>query len=161
MQESSPTQTFTLDHPQLQAAVAAAKDRFGRIRAKYPKLKGYLVLSIPGKQTGIGSSPQDILANLPVIVVDDDAKSALRELIRKPPPKDASKAEKERWSDQTQELSTHLRYHGDCRVEIRFDQLDYELIWRLQSDELVGTEPPSLTSVMPKPGNASASTSVR
>ena len=32
----------------------------------------------PGKQTGIGSSPQEILASLPAIVVDDAANSALR-----------------------------------------------------------------------------------
>ena len=131
---------LTLDLPQLQAAVAAAKDRFGRIRAKYPQLRGYLVLSIPGKQTGIGSSPMEILAALPSIVVDDAAKSALLDFLKSPPSKEASETEKKRWSEQLQQLASRLRYHGDCRVEIRFDHLDYALIRQLQSDELVDRE---------------------
>ena len=131
---------LTLVLPQLQAAVAAAMDRFGRIRAKYPQLRGYLVLSIPGKQTGSGSSPRESLAALPSIVVDDAAKTALRDSLNNPPPTEASETEKKRWNEQLQQLATRLRYHGDCRVEIRFDHLDYELIRQLQSDELVDRE---------------------
>lgn len=129
-----------LNHHSFQAAVKEVRDRFAMLKAKHPTLKGYHVLSIPGKQTGIGSSPQEILASLPSIVVEDAAKSALRDFLKTPPSKEASETEKKRWNEQLQELATRLRYHGDCRVEIRFDQLDYALIARLQSDELVDRE---------------------
>lgn len=62
MQTPSPTQTpaagcaTCLDFAQLQTAVAAARERFARIREKYPQLKGYLVFCLPGKQTGITTS---------------------------------------------------------------------------------------------------------
>lgn len=137
MQESSPTATSTLDHPQLQAAVAAAKDRFGRIRAKYPQLKGYLVLSIPGKQTGISSSAREILNDLPALVVDDAAKARILHHLKTPPPKDAGEAAKKQWDEQFEELVRELSYDGGVRVELRFNSLDYDLIHQLQSDGLV------------------------
>jgi hypothetical protein len=57
----------TLDHDQFQAVVKAARDRFAMLKVKHPPLKGYLVLSIPGKQTGIGSGAKEILDDLPAL----------------------------------------------------------------------------------------------
>jgi hypothetical protein len=63
-----------LNLEQLKVAVAAAKRQFGLIRKKYPELKAGLVLSLPGGQTEIDSSPAQILKEFPAMVVDDGNK---------------------------------------------------------------------------------------
>jgi hypothetical protein len=35
------------------------------------------------------------------------------------------------------QLAPQLKYYGECQVEIRFNRLNYELIWKLQVDDLV------------------------
>lgn len=138
---SMTTQTLqTLDHDRFHAAVKAAKDRFSQLKEKHPALKGYLVLSIPGKQAGIGSSPSEILDALPALIADDDAKEAYAACLDQQLPKDASESQKQRAKERQEELSRSLNYDGRVRVEIRFDHLDYALIDRLQSDELVDRE---------------------
>jgi hypothetical protein len=130
----------TLDHDQFHAAVKAAHDRFAMLKAKYPTLKGYLVLSIPGKQTGIGSSAKEILGDLPALIVDDGAKATFQQHLKSPPPKDAGEKAKKEWDGRYEELVAELKYNGGVRVELRFDNLDYELIAQLQADELVDRE---------------------
>jgi hypothetical protein len=130
----------TLDHDQFQAAVKAARDRFAMLKAKHPTLKGYLVLAIPGKQTGIGSGAKEILGDLPALVVDDADKAAFQQHLNSSPPKDAGEKAKKEWDKRCEELVAELHYDGGVRVELRFDNLDYELIGRLQSDELVDRE---------------------
>jgi len=61
---------------QLKAAVTAAKGQFGLLRKKYPIISGYLVLSLPSGQTGLDSSPAQILKEFPAVVVDDAAKTS-------------------------------------------------------------------------------------
>jgi hypothetical protein len=95
---------------QLQFAVAAAKRQFDLIRKKYPALKAkdkeaYLVMSLPSGQTGIDSSPTQILSEFPAMVVDDGT----------PGPK----------------------YDEKTQVEIRFNDLKFDLVWKLQVDDLV------------------------
>lgn len=127
----------TLDPDQFQAAVMAARDRFTQLKEKHPTLKGHIVLCIPGKQTGINSSPTDILKELPALIVDDPARKAFIANRDKPLPKDASESQRQRAKEDLKELALSLRYDGGVRVEIRFDSISYELVWRLQSDELV------------------------
>ena len=69
-----------LNLEQLKTAVAAAKRQFGLIRNKYPELKVYLVLSLPGGQTEIDSSPAQILKEFPAMGVDDSDKTAALDL---------------------------------------------------------------------------------
>ena len=125
---------------QLQVAVTAAKRQFGLIRKKYPELKAYLVLSLPGGQTGIDSSPAQILKEFPAMVVDDsnkntalDFQSSL-ELLEW---KDKKSLEIERLKEQLDQLAHQLNYDEKCQVEIRFNDLKYDLIWKLQADDLV------------------------
>ena len=129
-----------LSHDQFQAAIKAAQERFSLIRKKHPGLKGYLVLSLAGGQTGVGSSAKEILKDCPALVVNDRAKASLVAFLKTPEPKDASEAEKTRLREQYQQLAGELRFDGNHQVEIRFDNLNYELIWQLQSDELVDRE---------------------
>lgn len=129
-----------LNQEQFQAAVKAAIGRFSQLREKHPSLKGYLVLAIPGKQTGIGSSASEINDYLPALLVDGAAKDAFQEHLKSPPTKDASERVKKAWDEQYRELASELHYDSGVRVEIRFDNLDYELIWQLQADDLVDRE---------------------
>ena len=64
-----------LNLTQLQSAIGAAKQRFALLRKKYPELKAYLVLSVPGGQTAIDSSPTQILEDCPAMVVPGRAKT--------------------------------------------------------------------------------------
>lgn len=54
----------TLDHGQFSASAAATRERFALIQKKYPSLKGYLVLAVPGEQAGIDRSAKEILGDL-------------------------------------------------------------------------------------------------
>jgi hypothetical protein len=69
--------------------------------------------------------------------LNDAAKALILDFLKTPEPKDASAAEKERLKDQFANLADELGYDGNCQVEVRFDAFEYELLWQLQSDELV------------------------
>jgi hypothetical protein len=138
-----------LNLDQLQVAVAAANRRFDLIGKKHPDLKAklwngkaasFLVLSLPGGQTGIDSSPIQILNEFPAMVVDDNAKtSALNLLSRLKLLESEATAgpETERVKTQLNQLALQLKYDGECQVEIRFNRLNYDLIWKLQVEDLV------------------------
>jgi hypothetical protein len=70
-----------LNLDQLEAAVATAQRQFSLMRKKFPKLKARLVLSLPGGQTGIDSSPIQILSEFQGMVVDDSAKVRALDLL--------------------------------------------------------------------------------
>jgi hypothetical protein len=129
-----------LSFDQLQIAVAAAKRRFDLIRKKYPGLKAYLVMSLPGGQTGIDSAPTQILSEFPAMVVDDNDKTAALNLlsrIEKSELQAITGPETERLKEQLDRLAPQLKYDEKCQVEIRFNDLTYDLIWKLQVDDLV------------------------
>ena len=126
-----------LNYDQLQTGVAAANRHFALIRKKYAGLKIYLVLSLPSGQAKIGSSPKEILKEFPALVLNDAAKALILDFLKKKEPKDASDADKKRLKDQFENLADELGYDGNCQVEVRFDAFEYELLWQLQSDELV------------------------
>ncbi len=131
-----------LNEDQFKSAVKAARARFSLIRKKHPGLKAHLVISLAGGQTGIGSAAREILKDFPALIVEDDAKARIKSFLKTPVSKDASDAEKKQFEQQSGELASELKYDGKCQVEIRFDALNYELVWQLQADELVD---PALT----------------
>jgi hypothetical protein len=126
-----------LSRDQFHAAIKAAQERFSLIRKKHPGLKGYLVIALAGGQTGIGSSEKEILKECPTLAVNNQAKADLVAFLKIKEPKDASDAEKKRLKEQYQHLAEALSFNGNHQVEIRFSSLSYELVWQLQSDELV------------------------
>jgi hypothetical protein len=138
-----------LNLDQLQVAVAAAKRQFDLIRNKYPDLKArlptgqsasVLVMSLPSGQTGIDSSPTQILSEFPAMVVDDGAKTdALNLLSRLKVLESQAKTgpETERLKKQLDQLVSKLKYDEKCQVEIRFNDLKFDLVWKLQADDLV------------------------
>jgi hypothetical protein len=138
-----------LNLDQLHVAVAAAKRQFDLLRNQYPELKAkllngkpaaILVMSLPGGQTGIDSSPTQILDEFPAMIVDDSIKvSALALLSRlKLLESEATTSpEAERLRNQLDKLALQLKYDEQCQVEIRFNRLNYDLIWKLQVADLV------------------------
>lgn len=129
-----------LNHDQLQVAVAAGKRQFDLIRKKYPDLKAYLVLSLPGGQAKIDSSPKELLREFPAMIVDDGAKTNALDLVSRLETLERQAStgpETERLLKQLDELVPRLRYDEKCQVEIRFNDLNYDLIWKLQVDDLI------------------------
>jgi len=126
--------------PQLQNAVAAAKGRFERIRTPYPSLEAHLVFSLPTGQAGIDKAPSEMLTEFPSMIVDDDVKNgALNHLgrIKELELRGITGTEMEKLKEELAQLAPDLGYDGACQAEIRFLKLKFDLIWRLQKDELV------------------------
>ena len=138
-----------LNVDQLRVAVEAAKCKFDLLAKKYPAMKArlpngnstsVLVFSSPAGQAGIGITPTDLLSLFPEMLVDDDAKTQALNLqgrLKALEPEAANDDETERLREQLYQLVSKLKYHGQCQVELRFNRLDYDLIWKLQVDELV------------------------
>lgn len=126
-----------LNHEQFQVAVAGAIRHFSLIRKKYPELKASLVLSWLGEQTQIDSSPKDILREFPALVVDDKAKARMLRFLNENLPEKPSDAQKTQWREKLQEFAEDLKLDGNVQVDLRFQNLNYDLIWKLQSDDLV------------------------
>ena len=126
-----------LNLDQLQVAVAAAKRQFDLIRKKYPDLKAYLVLSLPGGQTGIDSSPTQILGEFPAMVVDDSTKTGALNILSQQSETNTGTEMERRMKEQLDQLASQLKYDAKCQVEIRFNDLKYDLVWKLQVDDLI------------------------
>jgi hypothetical protein len=129
-----------INHEQLIFAITAAKRQFGLIRKKYPELNAYLVLSLPGGQTGIGSSPAQILKEFPAMVVDDSNKTAALDLqssLELLEWKDKNSPEIQKLKKQLDQIASRFNFDEKCQVEIRFHDLKYVLVWKLQADDLV------------------------
>ena len=138
-----------LNLDQLQVAVAAAKRRYDQLRKKYPDLAArfphgkpvaVLVMSSQDGQTGIDSPPTHILSEFPAMVVDDSTKTSALDLqsrLKLLESEATTGPETERLRQQLDQLAPQLKYDEKCQVEIRFNRLNYDLIWKLQVDDLV------------------------
>ncbi len=143
-----------MDHPrinlrQFQEALAAANRHFAEIRKKYPTSRAYLVLSLRGGQTKLDGEMADSIREFPSLLLDNTAKTKTLELIKKLKPKEATKPEQIQLKAELTELAQDLEFDGKVQVELRFHDLDYDLIWKLQSDDLVDREltPQTRTSI--------------
>ena len=134
------TQSTQITPDQLKAAVDATAAHFSLIRKKYPKLDAYAVLSIPGAQTGIRSSPGEIIKELPSVVVDSDEKTKFKSLFKKLQDKDITEEEKKKCTKECELLSKKFLYQSTAFIELRFGHLDYDLIDQLRTDDLVNRE---------------------
>src|ERR1035437_2279452 len=117
-----------LNLDQLQLAVAAANRQFGLIGKKHPDLKtklwngnaaSFLVLSSPGGQTGIDSSPIQILSEFPAMVVYDGSKTDALNLLSRLKllePEAKTGPETERLRTQLNQLALQLKYDGECQI---------------------------------------------
>lgn len=122
---------------QFQQAIAAALLQFSQLRKKHPTLKAYLVLSSRSGQTKFDSELADAIREFPVLLLDGAAKTKALELIKKLKPKESNTPEQIQLKDEFKELTKSLDFNGSVQVELRFNQLDYDLIPALQTDVLV------------------------
>lgn len=97
-------------------------------------------MSLPGGQCNLGSDPLEMLKEFPNVLMDGGEKTRMLDLLKIPQSNDASAAEKERWQKQFQRLAEDLRYDGNTRLELRFKDLDYDLVWKLQNDDMVNRD---------------------
>jgi len=130
-------------------SVAAANRHFSRIKEKHPHLRAYLVLSLPGGQTEVGNSLPKMIAEFPDLFLDSAVRNEARIIVRKLRSLEKKKetAEAQRrpllnkrigiLNDRLHDISHDLIIDGNCRFDIRFHHLDYDLIRELQTDELV------------------------
>jgi len=137
-----------MNYDQLQGAVAAAKKQFGLLLKKYPDLipktdgpmNPYLVMSLPGEQVGITCSAKDILKKIPTMVIDSSAKTkalALLSRIKTLERRDKADLEIKPLLQEYGQVASQLQYDGKTPIEIRFHLLDYNLIWKVQADDLI------------------------
>lgn len=134
-----------MKYEQVQTAVVAAKRRFAQIHEKHPELKvrlptgapvAILVLSVPGGQAEIDSAPMQILTKFPAMVVESAAKTSALKLLSLKSAAPAS-PEAAQIKQQLSTLLAQLDFDEKCQVEIRFNELRFDLVWKLQTDELV------------------------
>ena len=124
----------------LHFAVAAAKRRFDLIQKKFPDLKASLVLALAGGQTGIDSSPAQILGDLPAMIVDGKIKTALLSLLSRLKKLESESAPPDKTARGRKLLDTFAslsNYDEKCLVEIRFNEINADLLRKLQADDLV------------------------
>ncbi len=126
-----------LNYDELQMAIGAAKRHFHLLQQKYPKLKAYLVISLPGGQIDIDDGLIKMLENFPAMVVDGPQKNKAINLFSLLPGKEKDPAGRRHLEQQLHELAGQLHYDEACQVEIRFHDLVFDLVWKLQVDELV------------------------
>ena len=126
-----------IDSTQFQQALTAANAQFALIQKKYPTLKGYLVLSLKGHQTPIDAPLQKMTQDIPDLLLKGEHRSRFIELLAAPVSENSPTSQNAARSEQLQQLTRALELNGLVQVEIRFQQLDYSLVWKLQTDELV------------------------
>ena len=138
-----------LNLSQFQDALAAANRQFAEIRKKHPDLRGYLVLSLRCGQTELDSELAYSIREFPSLLLDNSAKTKTLELIKKLKPKESTKPKQIQLKAELKDLAKDLEFDGSVQVELRFHDLDYDLIWKLQSDELVDHEltPQTIASI--------------
>lgn len=123
--------------PDFQKAIAAAKQQFSQLREKHPALKAYLVISLRGEQVSIDSLLEEMVKEFPRLLRDGVPKSRMLKFMEVQKPDKPTDAEVKEWKEQFESLSELLEFEGSVQAEIRFNQLDYDLIAKLQADELI------------------------
>lgn len=138
-----------INYSQFQKALSAARDLFTQIHKKYPDLRAYLVIAFRGEQTDLENNLIQSILEYPSIVLDGPAKSRTLELIKqlrhlnKPKPAESPASKKSRElkikiiREEINLLLEDLELDGRIQVEIRFRNLVYDLVWKLQVDDLV------------------------
>lgn len=142
-----------LDSNDLKRAVINAESVLKKIKNKnaiderYPDVKMYLVFSSPRGQMGVNWSIETMLEGFPAMIVDDAIKLAvtaefhklqkLKHAQKNVKILDNGKNDIQTIMQTMESYALKLSYRDDVNIELRFESLRYELIWKLQKDELV------------------------
>ena len=126
-----------LNYEQLQMAAHTASQHFKLIRQKYPAIKAYLVYSSTAGQAMLGSSPAQILDEFQAMISDDANKTKAQPLLERSKIDSLPSSEKMRVNEELAKIGRLFKFDSQSQVELRFSELNYQLIWQLQTDELV------------------------
>jgi hypothetical protein len=136
---------------ELKIAVEKAGIIYKEIKDKYPKLKSHLVFSLPAGQCMLTDDPLVILNEFHKMIEDDINKENCLiiykelELLKKKKPD--NEVGKKRiimninlLTDDMDKIIDKLNFIDDVFIELRFDKLDYDIIYSLQTDPLISKE---------------------
>lgn len=115
-------------------------ERMSLLESRYPELRAWLVISSPTGQANLDDSIEKMAGDFPALLVDGDAKDKFIRVLREGPPSGSSYEVVKEWRDRVMERASELEFDGTLQVEIRFHDLRYDLVARLQADPLVDRE---------------------
>ncbi len=131
----------------LETAVEKSTSLFKKLKEKHKTLSGYLVFSSPYGQCELTTDLADILNSFPQMIIDGKQKEKGLQLLYKingieaENKKSSGNAKStEKLRQQLDEFVKNLEINEDTFVEIRFKGIDYDVISKLQKDELVSQE---------------------
>jgi len=131
----------------LETAVERSTSSFKKLKEKYKTLSGYLVVSSPYGQCELTTNLTDILNHFPLMISDCKQKDKGLQLLNKinlieAENKKSSGTPKstEKLRQQLNEIVKCLDVIEDTFIEIRFKEIDYNIVCELQKDELVSQE---------------------
>lgn len=104
------------------------KQVWSSIRKKYPQARGEIKFAFQGEFVNIGASVLEILKNNHFVVMDGEQKSRALSQI---------KTQKDLSDVEVKKILGASELNPDCRIEIIWTDLDYDLIAELQKDPLV------------------------
>ena len=81
-----------------------------------------------------------MIAEFPALMVDGHAKNLMLGFLKVPLPEKSAETNKAEWAARFQQLARDLEFDGNAQVTLVFHDLDYDLIWKLQADELVDSQ---------------------
>lgn len=135
-----------MNFTKLEIAAGRSNIIFKELQKKYPDLSGYLVLSSPYGQCKITTDGTAILNSFPQMITDGKQKEKALHLLQKISETEAENKKlvgKPKSLDklklQMTEALEDLEIRDNTFVEIRFNS-DLDLIFKLQTDELVSQE---------------------
>lgn len=135
-----------MNFTKLEIAAGRSNIIFKELQKKHPDLSGYLVLSSPYGQCKITTDGTAILNSFPQMIADGKQKEKAMHLLQKISETEAENKKLggkpkslDKLNLQMTEVLEDLEIRDDTFVEIRFNS-DLDLIFKLQTDELVSQE---------------------
>lgn len=129
---------------ELKAVVEKANYIFKKLKEKYPNLDGYLVFASPYGQCRLTTDVAEILNSFPQMIVDCRQKEKGLQLLQKIAEIDSENKKNigknkssEKVKLQCSDVVNNLEIKDDTFVEIRFKDGNLDLIFKLQTDELI------------------------
>lgn len=116
-----------------------AKSLLKEIKIKYPHFQGYAVFSSRFGDSKLRSD-LELLIEFPRIVEEQDKLDEIKSLILEKKKKDISSKRSLEIESRLNILSRDLTIQDDVFVELRFEQLNFELIAQLKKDPIISHE---------------------
>ena len=143
------TQRMSILIAEIPNIIKSIEEHYKKIKAKYVGIDAYVVFSDNSGQCSLKASAVDRLLYLPSMYLDSELKKSAAELLkyREGLNKQLQQANKEEASlirnnldgvnKELDEKVKALSVNPLIRVELRFNDLDHDMIKRLRQDELV------------------------